>query len=75
MVQDSKKGSTNDITVLGKHIEDPYNIKHMREALEEMRRSGQELPLNEINPTGVYVRVLVDNLSEMDNLHADSNIA
>lgn len=73
---DYLKGNSNvEKTILGRKIEDPYNIKHMIEALAIMENEENDIPIHTLEPTGVYVRVLTHNGDEMDALLADSTIA
>ncbi len=64
----------DDAIVLGKKMNDPYNIAFMSEAFQQLKAEGTELPFDVLEPTGLYVRVLAGSTAELDLLEADTNM-
>ena len=69
-----KAGEGDDAIVLGKKMNDPYNIANMKVAFEKLKDEGTELPFDVLEPTGLYVRVLAGSTAELDLLEADTNM-
>lgn len=66
--------TVNGCVVLGERIPDPYSLTYMVPAFANMKQTGIDFPFNQIEPTGYYVKVLVDNDSVKDILTSDSSI-
>ena len=69
-----KAGEGDDAIVLGKKMNDPYNIAFMSKAFQQLKAEGAELPFDVLEPTGLYVRVLAGSTAELDLLEADTNM-
>ena len=69
-----KTGEGDDAIVLGKKMNDPYNMAFMSEAFQQLKAEGAELPFDVLEPTGLYVRVLAGSTAELDLLEADTNM-
>lgn len=69
-----KAGEGDDAIVLGKKMNDPYNMAFMSEAFQQLKAEGAELPFDVLEPTGLYVRVLAGSTAELDLLEADTNM-
>lgn len=69
-----KPKSDQGCVVLGDKIPDPYSLTYMVPAFENMKSAGFDFPFTTIDPTGYYVRVLVESDSVKNILTDDSSI-
>lgn len=61
--------------VLGKKLEDPYNIKNIKQAYKNLKSiDPQQVPGIDIQPTHLYLRFLPENEEEWGVLKSDSTL-
>lgn len=78
------QGRANDdiepqgMIVLGKKLENPYSLKNMKKAYENLKNSGQlksgSVEDFEITATHLYVRFLPEDTNDLNKLWADKSI-
>lgn len=72
-----KSGSTDvldETIVLGEKLQDPYDMKNMLTAYQELKSLKADCPLIELKPTHNYLRFLPKTDKEWDILREDTNL-
>ncbi len=59
---------------LGKKLENPYSVKNMKTALQNLRKQSDEFKELKIEPNYYYVRVLPTNEAEFNLINSDESV-
>lgn len=66
--------SSEGLIVLGKELEDPYALKNIQQAYENLKSLKQDTPDLALEPTHIYIRFLPKNEEEWSLLKRDTSI-